>query len=275
MNWRSFLILLWLAAYGLVGAIVFLNAGGPPVEDIWTTMALGAVFGAVGLVSLWLVFGRSPLVGRSCLGVIALLLFSWLLSLISAEAEVIAFFWLIFQGPQLIVTVIGLAILGRCGWHLHGPGDFAQVVANDPSSRSQFSLGGLLKMIGIVALMLGMGRWLGAGGMEFVVTFAILCGVGILAVALAWLRGFVLFRCGVGALAMGALFAGFCFGKISQAVSLLALTMLLLMTASLAVFRVCGYWLERAPDDRNALAAASRSTDAVVESPAMPAESRL
>ncbi len=135
--------------------------------------------------------------------------------------------------------------------------------------------GALLKMVGIVALVLGMGRWLGAGGMEFVVTFAILGGVGFLAVALAWLRGLVLFRCGAGALALGALLAGFCSGKVPQAVSLLSLTMLLCMTGSLAVFRVCGYWLEWASNVRIEAPGEMPEVEETAESCAMPAESRL
>ena len=271
--------MLWLTAYGLVGCVAYQRAVSPLDKDIWTTTELGGTFGAMGLVTAWLVFGRTPAAIRSLLSVIALFTSSWLLSRNSQGSEAGTMAWLTIQMPQVIAAFIGLAVLRLYGLRLRGPGDAVHVVPSETSRRYQFSLNGLLRMVGGVALFLGMGRWLGSYDAIYIVVCAILGGTATLAVALVWLRGFVLLRCGFGVLALSVLVGGFCSGPVAyldpRAVASLSLTMLLFMTVSLAVFRVCGYRLERIPKAGIEASGKMPEVGETADSPVIPVGSRL
>jgi hypothetical protein len=178
-----------------------------------------------------------------------------------------------------IATVVGQTILWWCGFRLQGPGKTVQGRAVNPS-RLQFSLGTLLRTVAVVALLLGLVRWFGLSDTRYLEFAAILGAVAALAVALVWIRGYLLFRVGAGVLVVGGCAAAsLCSGPIHHIYPALMLSrwlaMLVFTTASLAVFRVCGYRLEWIPRARIEASVNLPNVDETANPSAMSAESRL
>jgi hypothetical protein len=277
MNWRTFLILLWLAAYGLVATVAYQRADGRQ-WDICAMVACGGILGTVGLASGWAAFGRSPLPGRVCLLFVVDLIFSWVLH-VRWPFDLAGYMALL--ASESIAIVVGSIFLRRHGLRLHVPVAAAEIIAGCPLKRSQFSLTTLLASVSGIAAMLGILRWLSSFGNNYIVTVVIggvFGGVGFVAMTLTLVRGFALLRSVAGAIALGAILAGFWFGGVRlidlRVVSANSLAIMASVGSSLAVFRVCGYRLERVPAARRRPGVRDGSAEEPA-SPATAAESRL
>jgi hypothetical protein len=276
MNWRSFLIMLWLLACCSVVTAVFDQAA-----RLWP-LGFGCLLGVVGLITAWLVFGDGSLAFRGVAAVVMLAGLSWLLSVLLVEAGESAHpdvgRMLMISISEAFVSGAGLLLLRQHGLRLHDGEVPVVAFRKDDRERRQFSVAALLTFVGCAAAIFGAARWavsIDPSAWVFICVGAMLGGFAVPAICMVWLRGLVALRWAAGGCMVVSLVIGAKFSDFGPVIPAIAVLMLMFITASLAVFRVCGYCLERVPKERRGSIAGPTNTDVAEESPAMPAESRL
>ena len=257
MHWRTFLILLWLVAFIVVEIITCQHADTTAGNlDFWKVLAFGGALAAIGLVGVWLVFGRGLFIGRLMLMPIVVIAGAFLLTKISSEREKQLPPWFIFFASELLLAAAPLALLRRfcllqiCQADLPSKGN-----ANNRGS-SQFTLAMLMTWVCGFALFLGMLRWLVRLDALYLLSASIGAVFGVaafLTIFVAWIRGFVVLRV-MAFLLLSTLIAFGIWLKVWKAgdinldlriLAFVVLSEVLPMAASLLVFRVCGWRLER------------------------------